>query len=288
MTFIDTYWARFGAEPICAVLSEHGISIAPSTYYARRSMPVTSAELEDTYLANLLVTLHREIWSAYGMRKLWHAARRQGLELGRVQVDRLMGIAGVVRGRHTTRTTRREEKAARHPNLVQRSWDALTGPDQLWVADFSYVWTLAGFVYVAFVVDAFSRRILGWRVATSMRTFLVTDALRQAIDTRHRNGAYWEVGKLAYHSDAGAQPVHLAGRDRGARRGRHRRLDRHCRRRAAQRAVRVHHPTVQDRSDPRRRPDLEEPGRGRVAGLRMGPLAQPPPAALRRRTPAAP
>ena len=161
MTFIDTYWARFGAEPICAVLSEHGISIAPSTYYARRSMPVTSAELEDTYLANLLVTLHREIWSAYGVRKLRHAARRQGLELGRVQVDRLMGIAGVVRGRHTTRTTRREEKAARHPNLVQRSWDALTGPDQLWVADFSYVWTLAGFVYVAFVVDAFSRRISG-------------------------------------------------------------------------------------------------------------------------------
>jgi len=114
VTFIDIYRARFGLSPICAVLTQHGISIAPSTYYARRSMPVTPAELEDAYLANTLVTLHRENWSVYGVHKLWHVARRQGLELGRDQVARLMGIAGlagVVRGRHTTRTTRREEGA---------------------------------------------------------------------------------------------------------------------------------------------------------------------------------
>lgn len=210
VTFIDIYRVRFGLSPVCAVLTQHGISIAPSTYYARRSMPVTPAELEDAYLANALVTLHRENWSVYGVHKLWHVARRQGLELGRDQVARLMGIAGVVRGRHATRTTRREEKAPRHPDLVQRNWDAPTGPDQLWVADFSYVWTLVGFVYVAFVVDVFSRRILGWRVATSMRMFLVTDALRQAIDTRHRTGAYWEAGTLVHHSDAGAQYTSLA------------------------------------------------------------------------------
>src|SRR5690625_6375425 len=86
-------------------------------------MPVTPAELEDAYLANALVTLHRENWSVYGVHKLWHVARRQGLELGRDQVARLMGIAGVVRGRHATRTTRREEKAPRHPDLVQRNWE---------------------------------------------------------------------------------------------------------------------------------------------------------------------
>lgn len=213
VAYIEAYRDRFGVEPICDVLSEHGISIAPSTYYARRACPVTQAELEEAYLVNALVTLHRENWGVYGVRKLWHAARRAGLQVGRDQVGRLMGIAGIagaVRGRHSTRTTRREEKAARHPDLVQRGWNVPTGTDQLWVADFSYVWTLAGFVYVAFVVDVFSRRILGWRVATCMRTFLVTDALRQAVDVRHRAGAFWEHGQLVHHSDAGSQYTSLA------------------------------------------------------------------------------
>src|SRR5699024_7828820 len=173
-------------------------------------MPVTPAELEDAYLANALVTLHRENWSVYGVHKLWHVARRQGLELGRDQVARLMGIAGVVRGRHATRTTRREEKAPRHPDLVQRNWDAPTGPDQPWVLDFSYGWTLGGLIYVGLLVYAFARRILGWRAATSRLMCLVTDALRQALDTRHRTGAYWEAGTLVHHSDAGAQYISLA------------------------------------------------------------------------------
>jgi len=213
VAYIEAYRDRFGVEPICAVLSEHGISIAPSTYYARRAFPVTEAELEEAYLVNALVTLHEENWGVYGVRKLWHAARRAGLEVGRDQVARLMGIAGItgaVRGRHSTRTTRRAEQATRHPDLVHRGWGTPTGTDQLWVADFSYVWTLAGFVYVAFVVDVFSRAILGWRVATCMRTFLVTDALRQAVDVRHRAGAFWEHGRLVHHSDAGSQYTSLA------------------------------------------------------------------------------
>jgi putative transposase len=162
--YIESYRDRFGVEPICTVLSEHGCTIAPSTYYQRRRRPVTAAELAEAYLVNALVDLHRDNWAVYGVRKLWHAARRAGIKVGRDQVGRLMGIAGIngtVRGRHHTKTTRRDDTAARHPDLVKRGWDRPATTDELWVADFSYVWTLTGFVYVAFVVDVFSRRILG-------------------------------------------------------------------------------------------------------------------------------
>jgi putative transposase len=133
--------------------------------------------------------------------------------LGRDQVARLMrigGISGAVRGRHRTRTTATDCSAPRHPDLVKRAWTGPTERDQLWVADFSYVWTLAGFVYVAFVVDVFSRRILGWRVSTSRQTFLVTDALRQALDVRHRQQTGWAATGLVHHSDAGTQYTSLA------------------------------------------------------------------------------
>ncbi|TDC45156.1 IS3 family transposase, partial [Jiangella ureilytica] len=186
--YIDTHRDRFGVEPICAVLSEHGLQIAPSTYYARRQAPVTAAELEQAYLVNALVTVHAANWGVYGVRKLWHAARRAGLDVGRDQVARLMGIAGItgaVRGRHRTVTTRRDQSAPRHPDLVKRGWNTPTSVNELWVGDFSYVWTLAGFCYVAFVVDVFSRRILGWRVSTSREASLVIDAFRQALHTRH-------------------------------------------------------------------------------------------------------
>ena len=155
---------------------------------------MSAAALEEAYLANALVTLHQENWGVYGVRKLWHAARRAGLDVGRDQVGRLMRIAGIpasVRGRHRTRTTGGTAAAPRHPDLVKRGWDAPTGVDQLWVADFSYVWTLTGFVYVAFVVDVFSRRILGWRVATSKHTPLVTDALHQALHDPARGESGW-------------------------------------------------------------------------------------------------
>ncbi|CCH75035.1 Integrase catalytic region (fragment) [Nostocoides australiense Ben110] len=126
--------------PICAVLTEHGITIAPSTYHAHKATPVSDAAVEEAYLVNALVTLWRENWGVYGARKLWKAARRAGLDVGRDQVARLMriaGIRGVVRGRHTTVTTRGDQAAPRHPDLVKRGWEDPTRIDQLWVADFS-------------------------------------------------------------------------------------------------------------------------------------------------------
>lgn len=213
VAYIDRYRGRFGVEPICSVLSEHGMKIAPSTYYAHTARPVSLAGLEEAYLVNALVTLWEKNWGVYGARKLWHAARRAGLDVGRDQVARLMriaGIAGAVRGRHRVRTTVRDQSAPRHPDLVKRGWDVPTGVDQLWVADFSYVWTLAGFVYVAFVVDVYSRRILGWRVSTSRSADLVIDALRQAMDVRQRVDTRWEATGLVHHSDAGTQYTSLA------------------------------------------------------------------------------
>ena len=200
------------------MLSEHGVTIAPSTYYDHRAQPVSQAAWDQAHRVNTLVDLHRANWGVYGVRKLWHAARRAGLDVGRDQVGRLMAIAGLsgaVRGRrHRTRTTVRDLGAPRHPDLVQRGWSAPTGPDQLWVADFSYVWTLAGFCYVAFVVDVFSRRILGWRVSSSKHTNLVTDPLRQALQTRHRDPGndqtHWTATGLIHHSDAGSQYTSVA------------------------------------------------------------------------------
>ena len=213
VAYIDSYRGRFGVEPICAVLSQHGIPIAPSTYYARKARPVSAAALAEAYLANALYTLWAQNWRVYGVRKLYHAARRAGIDVGRDQVGRLMkiaGIRGVIRGRHATRTTVRDQSAPRHPDLVSRGWDAPTGIDQLWVADFSYVWTLTGFCYVAFVVDVFSRRILGWRVSTSKQTPLVTDALHQALTTRRIAESHWHAEGLIHHSDAGSQYTSVA------------------------------------------------------------------------------
>lgn len=213
VAYIDRYRGRFGVEPICTVLSEHGMKIAPSTYYAHAARPVSPAALDEAYLVNALVTLWDDNWGVYGARKLWHAARRAGLDVGRDQVARLMkiaGITGAVRGRHRTRTTVRDDRAPRHPDLVKRGWNVPTGTDQLWVADFSYVWTLAGFVYVAFVVDVYSRRILGWRVSTSRTADLVIDALRQALDVRQRVDTRWTATGLVHHSDAGTQYTSLA------------------------------------------------------------------------------
>jgi putative transposase len=195
------------------VLSEHGITIAPSTYYARVKTPVSPAKLADAYAANTLVDLYRANRRVYGVRKLWHAARRAGHRWGRDQVGRLMAIAdidGVRRGRRTTVTTRRDAAAPRHPDLVDRAWTAPTRPDQWWVADFTYVWTLAGFVYVSFVTDVYSRRILGWRVSSSKTTPLVSSALEQALFTRRRGNAAFTATGLIHHSDAGSQYTSLA------------------------------------------------------------------------------
>jgi putative transposase len=215
--YIDAHKDRFGVVPICTVLSGHGLPIAPSTYYRVRALRagpgVSDADLADAYAANAVLDCWRANRGVYGVRKLWHAMRRQGHALGRDQVARLMGIVGVQgarRGVHRTVTTQRAAGAARHPDLVRRGWRAPSGPDQLWVADFTYAWTLAGFVYVAFVTDVFSRRILGWQVSSSKTTDLVTSVLQQALFTRRRANAAFTATGLIHHSDAGSQYTSLA------------------------------------------------------------------------------
>jgi putative transposase len=144
---------------------------------------VTAVELADAYAGNVVLDRWTANRGVYGERKLWHALRRQGHKLGRDQVGRLMrivGISGVIRGQHRTRTTRRDTTAARHPDLVQRGWHLPNRPDQWWAADFTYVWTLAGFVYVAFLTDVYSRRILGWRVSGSKTRCSVVRRQQQA------------------------------------------------------------------------------------------------------------
>ncbi|USI92802.1 IS3 family transposase [Rhodococcus pyridinivorans] len=212
--YIDAHRKRFGVDPICAVLTEHGISIAPSTYYKAKSRGrVSATELADAYAANTVHAMYVANRRVYGVRKLWHAMKRAGHDMGRDQVSRLMtitGITGVVRGRRRTVTTERDDRAPRHPDLIERKWGAPQRPDQWWVADFTYVWTLAGFVYTAFCVDVFSRRILGWRVMTTKTTPLVHGVLEQALFTRRRIDFRFTSTGLVHHSDAGSQYTSLA------------------------------------------------------------------------------
>jgi putative transposase len=195
------------------VLCEHDVAIAPSTYYAHRARPVTDAEWDDAHAANALVDAWRANRRVYGALKLWAEMRRRGHRMGRDQVSRLMAIAGIEgirRGAHRTRTTLAEPTAVRHPDLVKREWNTPTHPDQWWVADFTYVWTLAGFCYVSFVTDVYSRRILGWRASMSKTTPLVTSAVEQALFTRRRHDSRFSATGLVHHSDAGSQYTSLA------------------------------------------------------------------------------
>lgn len=209
VAYIDAYRDRFGVEPICRVLSEHGMQIAPSTYRAAVKQRVSPAALAEAYLVNDLVDSFRANRRVYGVRKCWHELRRAGHDVGRDQVARLMriaGIGGAVRGKHTTITTRRGEQGApRHPDRIGRAWNTAVRPDQWWVADFTYVWTLAGFCYVALLTDVYSRRILGWRVTTSKTTPLVMSVLEQALFTRRRADSRFTATGLVHHSDAGSQ-----------------------------------------------------------------------------------
>ena len=183
--------------------------IAPSTYYAHRAQGLVSqADWDDAHVADRLLDNWRANRGLYGAEKLWTAASDDGLQIGRDQVARLMGILGIEgvhRGKHRTKTTTPDPKAPRHPDLIKRDWKAPTRPDQWWVADFTYVWTLAGFVYVSFVTDVYSRRILGWRVSTSKTTDLVLSALEQALFSRRRHDARFTSTGLVHHSDAGSQ-----------------------------------------------------------------------------------
>jgi len=194
--FVDAYRDEFGVEPICNTLQ-----VAPSTYYAAKKRPPSARALRDQLLMPILLAIWVTNRKVYGAHKLWKAARRAGHDIGRDQTARLMkrlDISGVTRGRRV-RTTKRDDQAQRPPDLVDRVFSA-DRPDRLWVVDLTYVATWSGFAYVCFITDAFSRKIVGWRVASHMRTRMVLDALEMA---RWSRGTRLEG--LVTHSDAGSQ-----------------------------------------------------------------------------------
>lgn len=198
--FIDDNRDEFGVEPICRALQ-----VAPSTYYAakRRQLAPSARAVRDAVMLQLLLALWVANRKVYGAHKLWKAARRAGHDIGRDQVARLMrelGIEGISRRRKRVFTTIADAAALRAPDLVKRQFRA-ERPNALWVTDLTYVPTRSGMAYVCFIVDAFSRRIVGWRVASNMRTEMVLDALEMA---RQSRGGRRLVGLVA-HSDAGSQ-----------------------------------------------------------------------------------
>ena len=183
--FITDHRDAYGVEPICAVLP-----IAPSTYHRQRAAQIdptrrSARAQRDEALRPEIQRVYDEHFQVYGPRKVWKQMRREGVRVARCTVGRVMrtmGLAGVVRGRAWVTTTHASE-GGRPADLVDRQFVA-TRPNQLWVSDFTYVATWSGFVYVAFVIDVFARRIVGWRVSSSMRTDFVLDALEQAIHAR--------------------------------------------------------------------------------------------------------
>jgi putative transposase len=208
----------FGVEPICRVLSEHGCPIAPSTYYATKSRPTCDRVIRDAELLPQIRRVHGDNYGVYGARKVWHQLHREGIAVARCTVERLMkadGLHGVIRGAQI-RTTRPDPKLARPEDLVERQFKAQR-PNQLWVVDFTYVATWAGFVYVAFCIDVFSRMITGWRTAKSMTTDLVLDALEMGIWQRKRQGH--DLQGLVHHSDAGSQYTSIRYTERLAEAG---------------------------------------------------------------------
>lgn len=212
--FMEAHREQYGVEPICAVLP-----IAPSTYYEAKARAVDPARRPARAQRDAaLQPVIQQVWEThrrvYGVRKVWKQLQREGHPVARCTVARLMraqGLRGVVRGRRV-RTTIPEPLAERPRDLVERHFTA-TRPNQLWVADLTYVVTWRGFAYVAFVIDAFSRRIVGWRATQSLRSDLALDALEQALYDRDTDGP------LVHHSDRGSQYLSIRYTERLAEAG---------------------------------------------------------------------
>jgi transposase InsO family protein len=203
VAFIDHHREAYGVEPICSVLP-----IAPSTYFRQKAEQAdpgrrAARARRDDELRAVIRRIWTEHFQVYGPRKVWRQMGRENLRVARCRVRRLMremGIAGAVRGRAWVTTTQSQPEQDRPHDLVHRHFTA-TRPNQLWVSDFTFVATWRGFVYVAFVIDVFARRIVGWRVSASLRTDLALDALEQAIYHRCDD----TIGDLVHHSDRGTQ-----------------------------------------------------------------------------------
>jgi transposase InsO family protein len=216
IAFIDDHRGAYGVEPICRVLP-----IAPSTYHdhaAKRANPEkqSARAKRDTALKPAITRVFAENFGVYGVRKVWRQLRREGFTVARCSVERLMaelGLQGVIRGK-LVRTTISDKVAPRPLDHVNRQFHA-SRPNALWVSDFTYVATWSGFVYVAFVIDAYARRIVGWRVSRTAHASFVLDALEQALHDRrpvHRDG-------LVHHSDRGRQYLSIRYTERLAEAG---------------------------------------------------------------------
>ena len=208
--YIEAHRERFGVEPICRTLQ-----VASSTYYAARHRPPSARQQRDETLKVKLWQAHAEHFGVYGARKLWRQLQREGMAVARCTVERLMrdlGLTGVVRG-CPRRTTVPGEAAARLADLVERDFRATT-PNRLWVADLTYVRTWSGFAYVAFIIDACSRYIVGWHVSRSLSTDLALTALEQALWAR--KGPF---DGLVHHSDRGVQYLSIRYTERLAEAG---------------------------------------------------------------------
>jgi putative transposase len=210
IAYIDEHRDRFGVEPICRVLP-----IAPSTYHAARHRPPSARRRRDQELQVEICRVHAEHFGVYGARKVWRQLHREGIAVARCTVERLMRelhLEGVRRGK-PHKTTTPDAATARPADLVERDFSAAR-PNQLWVADLTYVATWSGFVYVAFIIDAFSRFLVGWQAARSLRTDLALDALEMAIWARRG-----ELEGLVHHSDRGSQYLAIRYTERLAEAG---------------------------------------------------------------------
>ncbi len=205
MAFIDAHRGRFGVEPICRVLSEHGCKIAPNTFWVAKKRPPCARAIRDEVLKVEIARVHAENLDVYGADKVWAQLNREGTRVARCTVERLMrdlGLSGVRRGRAYKITTRSDERQHRPSDLVERQFSA-PAPNRLWVADLTYVKTHAGWVYAAFIIDVYSRTVVGWQLSNSLRSDLAIDALEMAVWNRTRAGQV--LDGLVHHSDRGVQ-----------------------------------------------------------------------------------
>lgn len=199
MRYIDSRRNRWGVEPICKALQ-----FAPATYYDAKARPVSVRQSRDEALKVEIQRVFNESFDGcYGQLKVWKQLRREGVEVANCTVRRLMrsmGLSGVRRGRQFKVTTTTDGTLVRPSDLVEREFTA-AAPNRLWVADLTYVKTHSGWVYVAFIIDVFSRKIVGWQISTSLRSDLAIDALEMAIHSRQHR----DLSGLIHHSDRGVQ-----------------------------------------------------------------------------------
>ena len=196
--YVDQHRERFGVEPICRTLD-----VSASAYYQRATGERSARQVEDKRLLAVIRQTHKQNYEAYGYRRMWKALERAGEHAPRCQVQRLMaehGIQGAKRRGRPWRTTKPDPKALKRPDLVNRDFTAIA-PNRLWVGDFTYLRCWEGLVFFAFILDVYSRVIVGWQLASHMRTDLVLDALRMALGTREHGADF----ALVAHTDAGSQ-----------------------------------------------------------------------------------